>query len=321
MTQATAGMRPHGLMRFSTSGLPTPQRIALWEQHNARALVGLEARTLTGDPLEATELNLNLPRLQLAQVAGNPHLVERTARNITESPAEAVVAYFALEGECFFYHRGGCETLRPGQAILVDADQPFLRGFSHGLRELALKVPRRTLSEITGRSGLSKPLTFSFADTQSGSAHAGALVGLLGRAMAGQATDWDALEESGLALVRQLLGEDSGPAGHLAAAHAVIDRNLGDPQLAARRIAAAVGVSERQLSRIFSAAGTSVPQAILAARLDEARRRITDPAAAASPLADISGRLGFASQPHFSRTYKERFGVSPAQDRRNNGAR
>ncbi|MCG2621169.1 helix-turn-helix domain-containing protein [Arthrobacter sp. I2-34] len=318
MTQATAGMRPHGLTRFSTAGLPGAHRIQLWEEHNARALVGLEARTLSGAVLEASELNLILPRLQLAQVTGTPHIVERSARQIAEYPAESVVAYFALEGEGFFYHRDGCEILQPGQAILYDADQPFLRGFSHGLKELALKVPRRTFSELTGRSGLNRPQVFGFRGAGSGSqpGSAEALAQVLGRALSGRSTDWDQLETSVLDLLARLLGADGGPAGHLAAAQAYIDAHLADPQLSAGRIAAAAGISDRQLSRVFAEAGSSVPGAILDARLQAARRQLKSPDAARLKLGDLSAALGFASQAHFSRSYKEKFGLSPLQDRK-----
>ncbi|NKX54809.1 helix-turn-helix domain-containing protein [Arthrobacter mobilis] len=320
MTQATPGARPHGLTRFSTAGLPGAQRISLWEEHNARALVGLQARTLTGGALEATELNLILPRLQFAQVSGNPHVVERSARQIAEHPAEAVVAYFALEGEGFFYHRDGCEILKPGQAILYDADQPFMRGFSHGLKELALKVPRRTLSELTGRSGLNRPKVFGFRGPDAGSIHAEALASALSGALAGRTADWDGLETTALELLAELLGGGAGQAGHLAAAQAFITARLADPRLSAGRIAAAVGISERHLSRVFAEAGSSVPRAILDARLEAARRQLLSPTGARVPLGGLAAQLGFASQAHFSRSYKEKFGLSPLQDRKSAAA-
>ncbi|EMY33336.1 transcriptional regulator, AraC family protein [Arthrobacter crystallopoietes BAB-32] len=313
--QATSGARPHGLTRFSTVGLPGDRRIALWEEHNARALVGLQARTLNGTSLEATELNLNLPRLQFARVAGTPHVVERSAREIAAYPAEAVVAYFALEGEGFFYHRDGCEILKPGQAILYDADQPFMRGFSHGLNELALKIPRRTLSEFTGRSGLNRPQVFGFRTPEAGTVHAQALAASLADALSGRAKDWDRLETTTLGLLAHIMDDGGTPLGHLEAARAFIASHLADASLSAGRIAAAVGISERQLSRIFAEAGCSVPRAILDARLEAARDQLRSPAAARQPLAAVAAQFGFTSQPHFSRSYKERFGLTPLQDR------
>src|ERR1700751_3137412 len=60
---------------FSTAGLPAARRVELWEEHNATALIGLAVRTER--PLEATELNIRLPRLHLARLVGSPHVVDR----------------------------------------------------------------------------------------------------------------------------------------------------------------------------------------------------------------------------------------------------
>lgn len=303
-------------MRFSTAAVPAAQRIQLWEDHNARALVGLEARTLSGLALEASELNLNLPRLQLARVSGSAHLVERSVRQIAAHPAESVVAYFALEGEGFFSHRDGCAILRPGQGILFDVDQPFVRGFSQGLQEIALKVPRRTFADLTGCSSLKRPQIFQFRGPGPGSAHAEALVRGLAGALSGRLTDWDELESASLDLLARILGDEGSPASHLRAAQDFIAGRISDSRLSAARIAAAVGISERQLSRVFAEAGASVPRTILNARLDAARRQLRTQGGPRIPLGELSGRLGFASQAHFSRSYKEKFGTSPLQDRR-----
>src|ERR1039457_4148106 len=67
---------------------PPQRRVELWEGHNAAALIGLSCHAAT--PLEATEINVPLGRIQLARVTGSPHVVERTAEVIRRSPADAV---------------------------------------------------------------------------------------------------------------------------------------------------------------------------------------------------------------------------------------
>src|ERR1700754_483968 len=71
-------------LRFSTAGLPEDQRIALWEDHNAQALIAVRCRSLQDTTLEATEINVALTRLQLARVLGNPHVVERTEKTVRQ---------------------------------------------------------------------------------------------------------------------------------------------------------------------------------------------------------------------------------------------
>ena len=306
-----------GVVRFSTAGLPEPRRVELWENHNARSLIGLGCRTLSEAALEATELNLQLPRIQFAHVAGNPHVVERTQSYISANPADAVVVYFNLDGEAFFYHRDGCEMLRPGQAVLYDADQPFMRGFSHGLRELALKIPRPVYKEISGRSSLGRPQIFDFRSSVAAGQHANALAGLMQSALADREPDGARLEASALDLFRILVnGDDGGGVGHFAAAKSFILQRLRDPQLSAPLVAAAIGISDRQLSRVFAQEGISVVRFIREERLQLARRLLADPGNPRQPLARLAAELGFSSQPHFSRAYKELFGVSPLQARK-----
>lgn len=299
-------MDPPGLTRFRTHDLPGSRRLAGWEEHNARALVGLRAQPLGDRPFDGTEVNLTLPRLRLARVSGSPHAVERDVRQIAVHPADGVVVYFALAGEGHFEHRGGRELVAPGQALVVDGDQPFRRTFSRGLTELVLKVPRALVRET--RPGPVKPRVFSVQDN----AHAQALVTTLSGALRGGPADWEGLELVATSLLGVLLGDDRTDTGDLAAAHAFIAAHLADQDLSASRIAAAIGYSERHLSRLFARSGQSVPQAVLTARLDAARRMLAEPIS----LAEVAARSGFASQAHFSRTYRARFGTTPCRDRR-----
>lgn len=301
-----APVHPPGLTKFRTHDLPGSRRLAGWEEHNARALVGLRAQPLGDRPFDGTEVNLTLPRLQAARVTGTPHAVDRDVRQIAVHPADGVIVYFALAGANQFSHRGGQELIVPGQALVVDGDQPFRRTFSHGLTELVLKAPRSLLREIG--TGTVKPQVFSFEDNT----HARALVTALSGALRGGPADWDGLETVATGLLGALLGGECSAAADLAAAHAFIAAHLPEQDLSASRIAAAIGYSERHLSRLFAKSGQSVPQAVLTARLDAARRMLTEPIT----LAEVAARNGFVSQAHFSRTYKARFGVTPRQDRR-----
>ncbi|MBB3665700.1 MULTISPECIES: helix-turn-helix domain-containing protein [Prauserella salsuginis group] len=303
-------MTVHGLTRFHTGDVPERRRLAAWEEHNVRSLVGLRARPLGQRPFTGTELNLSLSRLRLAKVTGSPHVVERGPGQIATSPGDGVVVYFALSGQGAFHHREGRVVLSPGQALVCDADQPFRRDFSRGLTELVLAVPRGVLREATGRSGLARPRTIGI-----GSPHGRALASLVAGGLRGE-TDWDALESRVVELLPAVVGSEPADGGHLAAAHAYIAAHLADPELSAGRIARAVGVSERQLSRLFAAAGDSVPRTVLAARLDAARAAVTDPATRGRSLAELAACHGFASQAHFSRSYRARFGTTPLRDRR-----
>jgi AraC-like DNA-binding protein len=302
---------------FSTAGLPTAQRIALWEEHNAHALIGLRCSMLGESELDATELNLQLDRMHLARVRGNAHVVERPAALIRRHPSDSIAVYLTLVGEAFFYHSDGLLTLRPGQALICDADRPFMRGFSGGLEELAIKLPRALFRELTGRPDLPAPLVRDFTGADP-AAHT--LARLAGRALRPAAPD-PIDEDTALGLLVTVLGgrpRAEIPA-HLASARTYIDEHLTDPALSAARVAAAIGISERHLSRAFADAGPSFPQYVLSRRLDRAHALLTR--SPLIPVAEVAHRCGFGTPSRFSQAFHSRFGLRPTDVRREARAR
>jgi AraC-like DNA-binding protein len=305
---------------FSTAGLPEERRIELWESHNAAALIGLDCSTTGPGSLEATELNVAAGDVRLARVAGSAHTVERSAKVIRRSPADAIAVYLTLRGEAWFEQAGQTRTLRPGQALICDADQPFSRGFARGLEELAIKVPRTAFGQSTGLAGLPSAVTVSFA--RGGNPYGQALAVLAGRATrAGRTVPAD--ERTLVELVAVVAtGRAVDPSvAHRAAARLFIEARLPDRTLTAARIAAATGISERHLSRVFAADGTSVPRYVLSRRLALAYAMLADPADTDQSVAEVAARCGFVSATYFCHVFREHFGERAGQVRRLRAAR
>jgi AraC-like DNA-binding protein len=285
---------------FSTAGLPDARRVELWESHNATALIGLDVRAPR--PLEATELNIRLAQVQLARVTGSPHAVRRTRAVIDRSPADAVAVYVPVRAASSFHFPKRTLPLAPGTILACATDRPFARDFTRGLEELVIKVPAQAIESRSDRPGLPAPVTHAVA-----SPYARALVKITdGATRATPAGPAD--ERTILDLVAVLVGGQRAAraVAHRAAACAYIEEHLTDPRLSAGEVAAAIAISERQLSRVFAADGVSVPRHILSRRLDLARVLLTGPGAGA--VADVAARCGFTSAAYFSHAFRERFG-------------
>lgn len=304
-------------LRFSTDGIPSVNRLHLWEHHNAKALIALDIHTMDEQPLQAAEINLHLPSLKFASVRGSAQVVERTEAFIRRHPMNSVAVFFALEGEAFFYYQGGFEALKPGQGVIYDVDRPFMRGFSSGLREMVLTIPHEDYLEITGGRALTKPIVFDFRQAQPNSRRAFTLARLVSDALSGSG-DTETNEAAAFELLSAVLvGDRSGTgACHLAVARCYIAEHLADAELNVTKAASAAGISERHLARLFNETGTSPSAYILQLRLELARRLLTDHAQAESPIAAVARRCGFASQAYFARAYKTRYGITPSTERR-----
>ncbi len=96
------------------------------------------------------------------------------------------------------------------------------------------------------------------------------------------------------------------------AAIRVMEQNLETP-LPIAEVCTEVGLSHRQLDRLFAQFVRKTPALYYRdIRLDRARGLVTQTNMSMSEIAYASG---FSSQVHFSRAYKERFGLAPSKDR------
>lgn len=305
---------------FATADVPSERQVELWERHNAESLIALACVPPTHSSFDAIEVNLQLPGLHLARVHGTGHRVDRTPGLIEEHPADAIAVYVTLRGDAVLEYAGTKRVLAPGQLLVCDADRPFVRGFGHGLEELAVKVPRAAFAELTGMRTVPTPIVVDAAPPHGRSAvgrHGRALARLVGRAVRTR-YPLPADERTILELVGVLAGgAETAPAlAHRAAARAYIDEHFTDPDLSAKVVAAAVGVSERHISRIFAEAGTSVPRQVLSRRLDAAYHLLATITDRSVLTADVAARCGFTSSAYFAQRFRARFEVRAGEVRR-----
>ena len=106
----------------------------------------------------------------------------------------------------------------------------------------------------------------------------------------------------------------AGPAGHHRLQNALrIMQTAVDTPLQAASVARAVGLSSRQLERLFRRHLGQTPAAFAAGlRLDRARALLRE---TAMPVTAVASACGYATPSRFSAAYRGRFGCSPKQDR------
>lgn len=102
----------------------------------------------------------------------------------------------------------------------------------------------------------------------------------------------------------------------LARCKSFIDAELASPDLGVERIASRMGCSPRYVFRTFETVGVTPMQYVWEARLTRARRDLAVQAGARQSITEIAFSNGFSSSAHFSRAFRERFGISPRDHRR-----
>jgi transcriptional regulator GlxA family with amidase domain len=103
----------------------------------------------------------------------------------------------------------------------------------------------------------------------------------------------------------------------LSEAVALMEANIEEP-ISPNELASHVGLSRRQLERLFQQHLHCVPtRYYLELRLERARQLLLQ---TSKPVADIAMACGFSSAPHFSKCYRDTFGLPPRDERRRAGS-
>jgi len=94
-----------------------------------------------------------------------------------------------------------------------------------------------------------------------------------------------------------------------------IERDLRDPDLDPAKLTARLRISPRYLWQMFAASNESVAAYILRRRLEECARELADPERRRTSITEIAFSWGFSSASHFTRSFREHYGMSPRQYR------
>ena len=93
----------------------------------------------------------------------------------------------------------------------------------------------------------------------------------------------------------------------------LMEANIEEP-IGLHELASHVGLSRRQLERLFQQYLQCVPtRYYLELRLERARQLLLQ---TSIPVAEIAATCGFSSAPHFSKCYRDTFGLPPRDERR-----
>jgi AraC-like DNA-binding protein len=90
----------------------------------------------------------------------------------------------------------------------------------------------------------------------------------------------------------------------------IINQNLQTPDLCVGRLAKQFGFSIRYIQRLFSEGDCTVSKYIRRQRLEGCKKQLADPAWLNRGITEIAFNWGFNSSAHFSRVFKEQYGIS-----------
>ncbi|TXN73838.1 helix-turn-helix domain-containing protein [Methylobacterium sp. WL18] len=307
---------------FSTEGLNPLNSFRRWRE----SLVG------RGVPLEQTRLDDRPFRAKLEAASVGPLVLTRVAHGAMRSEATrglirrngkdgTVVVIFKLAGTSMRSQDDRSSVQRPGEFVVID-HRPAAHESGTDSQSMFLELPRERLESVLGSTRLYTSLTMGADVVSTGLTvkffHE--LVRLRDRLAPDSAARMASVGVDLIvaSIAERLTLEVSRPLHGTVVvqrAKAHVEAHLGDPTLDPPQLAAAMGVSLRRLQELFHERGQHISDWIWQRRLEAAAKRLADPGCAHLPIGTLAFGCGFASQAHFSRRFKERYGMAPREYR------
>jgi AraC-like DNA-binding protein len=310
-------------VQFSTDDLPPNDRVRSWCE-----FFGTHAHSIT--PSEAPEPSAFRAEAS-GWVAGGFTLLnirsglERVQRTAADVAKDKTAAFFVRR-----YRRPAIWRVAPGSMPIVLTHEPgdfcvsstefrFDRESKDPVLFEMLVIPRAALAPLLAGGRLRRPLRLP------GASPLGSLLGAAIDAATAQAPLL--ADELGEAVLRNLCGlvalacsaadeagddgEDATRSAQLAAVRRHVDAHLTNPDLTPASVAAALGISARQLHRLFEPSGSSFARYVLRQRLLRCRDTIAGATGSGRSVIDIAFGWGFNSMATFYRAFVSEFGGSP----------
>jgi AraC-like DNA-binding protein len=304
---------------FSTASVDQRSQLSYWREVVCATFVWLDVmplqRPTTGFRAEVSAENLG--DMRVATVTSDPHAVFRSPQMIRTAPDDDLFVNLAIRGSAVVAQDGREAVLRPGDFTVYDSARPCLISCPDPFRLVVLKVPR---SLFIAHCPL---LPGTTATTVRGDRGVGALFSSLLRGVPAHAAGLqpETVRQVGVSvlelLATALCEQESGARlalpreAQLWRARRYITGHLGDPDLSPSAVAEALGLSVRYLHALFRAEQSTPYGWILERRLEQAARLLVDPRQAGRSVTDIAFTVGFKDSSHFSRAFKDRYGVGP----------
>ena len=215
---------------------------------------------------------------------------------------------------------GHLQYFAQNDLAVVDQGKTWRLRWSGDAKAILLELPREAVATRLGRQKPHLPLVLGSsvaADmlrsmlgvlgaqldilTQEDlSASEGTLIDLLCNALSGEAD----FGESAMTQVQ---------VAHFQRVAAAIDGRLSFPELSLADVAGQVGLSVRYVQRLFELHGESFSRYVRQKRLERSRTDLMDLSKKSLSIAQIAHRWGFSSAAHFSRSFRDAFGIAPRE--------
>lgn len=256
-------------------------------------------------------------------ISGVPHSVRRTSQMIAQGDPDSLLLYLMRTGSCRIEQDDRACVLGPGDLAVQDTSRPSAFELVDPATLIVFSFPKWLLGARVG--SITRHSTVRLTRGGQSLAMLGApfLAGLARSVEDATVSESEAegLAETLAGMLWTLFGGGEGLAGPetrsdllRARMRRFAQERLGDPELGPEQIAAAHFVSTRYVHKLFAATGSGVSAWIREQRMERARDDLRQSGDAS--IGSIASRWGYCDPASFSRAFRQTYGCSPRDMRR-----
>ncbi|WP_347989646.1 helix-turn-helix domain-containing protein [Methylomonas sp. AM2-LC] len=313
-------------IKLSTNAIPPRERANWLREVICREYTHVDIVSAVKDDMSQQLIIYPGDDLQLS-------VVQSSAISLQRLPGEAYLpsqdAYFAvilLSGDYLLEQNGREVFLQAGDMTLYDATLPHRIHCPGEFSKLIFAIPRTVMRDRV--AGIDRCTALRIPGDQGiGFVAANFLHAFATQAAQLQAEEFARLSDQSLDLLTLALSAIRPSNYHLSRSRAVslntiktfIEKNLRNQALNTTIIAQYAGLSVRYINDLFADEGVSTMRFVWKRRLENCRKELLSPLFSGQPVADIAFRWGFNDAAHFSRVFKQHYGCSPREFRRELG--
>lgn len=307
---------------LTTDVVAPRQRVAFWQEMVSQTFVQAHCDSSVGEAFCGRISTETFDRTEISRVEAGPQRIHRRRTDIARACKPRFYLCYHAAGRARYRERHAENVLDPGDMILLDNCEPYTAEYEGPVTSIVLHVPHEILRDrfrlpervlghkLSGSHGLTR-IAGEFFES------------CLKQANAVTPGQRPAIANMALSLFSSVLAEEVGErseagthqAIHLARIKQYLRANLGEPNLDLARVAAAMGVSVRYISRLFQLDGLSFGRYLLQQRIERCRLALTNPALRSLRVSEIALDSGFNNLAHFSRVFREALQCSPSEYR------
>lgn len=309
------------MQTWTTADLPSQDRFSYWREVLCQTYVALDPICDVREDFTGSVSACSLAAINVTTIASGRQRIVRGRPEISRMPSEVYFLNLQVAGQCRMLQGGREALIRPGEFAIADSTEPYVVDYcSDDWKQFSFRIPKHLLDPLLSRPGAVT------ATRISGAAGVGAVAVECLTSITRNAAQLSSLGERlgphMIDLVALALGagdstvEERGASMRRGWFDAIVQHivfHVADPELSPGKVAKHFNVSTRYIHKVLEEGDRSFGRLLLESRLDRSAATLLE--APRETIATVAMRWGFNDLSHFSRTFRQRFGMSPREYR------